>query len=412
MIEHFLDSTLVIDDKIAEAKPLIQQLEKEDIWITYFHPDDLKKVPLPLRSRKLIFLDLYLQDGADLNTNISIIRSLFEKAIGKDFGCYGVILWSNHDEQISALREKMSKDQDSYCLPLFILGLSKTKYLKDGYDTLIHDIDALLKNNVASNFFVYWNKLIDIGKNHSIQSIYSLANNTYDTLENDLQFILYHLAKNQTGIPIKTNAGYKLENDAIKAIADMLNYDIIHQHNEELNLFTDGVEYSFSGDKIKVFANLNEKLFIDSKGMDQNAIIPGNVYEVLDESNIYAVKGIPVSATKIIVEVTPPCDFAVDKKAALSRVLGGFFLENLTKAEKEVYGKDLYYKFLNGVTIPDNELPKVFRFDYRYSGSIAENDLKDTSKYKLLFRFKDKLFADILQKSSAHTSRLGIPFIQ
>lgn len=413
MIEHFLDSTLVIDDTESDVIPLIEQLQKEDIWINHFHPNDLIKRTTPLRSRKLVFLDLYLQEGADLATNISIIREVFEKSIGKNFGCYGVILWSKHTEELDKLQEKMILDKERYCLPLFILPLEKTKYMREGYDTIVADIDKVLQSNVSSNFFVYWNKLVDLGKNHSIQSIYSLASNSYATLESDLQFLLFQLAKNQTGIPVNKNGAYKLEDDAIKAIADMLNYDIIHQHNTSLSLFQAGkTDYKFSGDTAKVFSKLNSKLFIDSKGMDPSVVIPGNVYQVLDTANLYALKGVPVGATHLILEVTPPCDFAVDKKAQLSRVLGGFYIEKLEGAHVKEYGKDLYYKFLNGISLPGIEAGQTIRFDYRYSGSIAEDDLKDTTKYKLLFRFKDKLFADILQKSSAHTSRLGIPFIQ
>jgi hypothetical protein len=54
----------------------------------------------------------------------------------------------------------------------------------------------------------------------------------------------------------------------------------------------------------------------------------------------------------------------------------------------------------------------MVRFDFRYFGSVDEDDLKNETKYKLLFRTRDKLFADILQKLSSHTARLGLPIIK
>jgi hypothetical protein len=60
-------------------------------------------------------------------------------------------------------------------------------------------------------------------------AIYSLARNSYTTLESDLLFVLFNLAKSHTGIPLKYLEGYKLEDDAVKAIADMLPHDVIHQ---------------------------------------------------------------------------------------------------------------------------------------------------------------------------------------
>ncbi len=39
------------------------------------------------------------------------------------------------------------------------------------------------------------------------------------------------------------------------------------------------------------------------------------------------------------------------------------------------------------------------------------NKFKNTDKYKLLFKAKDCIFADILQKLSAYIARLGISII-
>ena len=51
-------------------------------------------------------------------------------------------------------------------------------------------------------------------------------------------------------------------------------------------------------------------------------------------------------------------------------------------------------------------------FDFR--NIYAENDenLNDTSLYKLLFTVKHRLFADILQKFSSHAARLGLSIVQ
>ncbi len=412
MIEYLLDSILVIDDTPKDVEVLIQQLKEEDVWVEHFTPDQILTRERPLRGRKLIFLDLYLGDGK-LENNISLIRKIFSTSIGHNFGSYGVILWTKHPEEVDELKNRMIKDAEDYSLPLFILPLDKVKYIRDGYDSILKDIDDLLKNSIASNFFVYWNKLVDMGKNHSIKSIYSLASSSYNTLEDDLIFLLYHLAKNQTGIPVKKSLNYRLEDDSIKGIADLLHYDIIHQHQVALELFTPGKDdYKFSGNIASVFGKLNAKLFIDHKGMDQNVVIPGNVYQVMNSENIYNIDGLPDGAVPIIVEVTPPCDFSIDKKEGLSRVLSGFYIDTLTSSADKKYKGQAIYAFLDGIVVPGSDEPKIIRFDFRYSGSIKEDDLKDKEKYNLLFRFKEKLFADIIQKSSSHTSRLGIPFMK
>ena len=42
---------------------------------------------------------------------------------------------------------------------------------------------------------------------------------------------------------------------------------------------------------------------------------------------------------------------------------------------------------------------------------IDDKDLKDASKYKILFRANPKLFADIIQKFSSHAARLGLSIV-
>ena len=50
-------------------------------------------------------------------------------------------------------------------------------------------------------------------------------------------------------------------------------------------------------------------------------------------------------------------------------------------------------------------------FDLRYFGMLDESDLQDANKYKIIFKAKEKLFADILQKLSSYNARLGLSVI-
>ncbi len=47
-------------------------------------------------------------------------------------------------------------------------------------------------------------------------------------------------------------------------------------------------------------------------------------------------------------------------------------------------------------------------FDFYKFQTINESDLINKCKFKVIMKTKDKLFADILQKLSSHTARLGI----
>lgn len=416
MIEHFLDSAIIIDDKEHEIANLVKILEEKDIWVKHHLPEPLKARKTAFKPCKMIFLDLMLEENKDITNNISIIRNLFKAIIGKSFGNYGIVVWSKHSENTNLLKEKMGNDKDAYTSPLFIVGVDKTKYLKqNNYDSLLKDIDDVLMTDTGASFFLYWDKLVDNGKIETIQNIYSTIPFSANA-DNDLKYLLYKLALNQTGIPAKYTGNYKLENDVVKALADMLHYEVVHMHKSDLTFLGANPEtLSFSGSdevKQKLFAQINSRLFLDFKNLDQHYVIPGNVYEVLSKNGLFEIDKMPASAKRIVVEMTPPCDFAVDKKSSMSKVLGGFYIHNITDADKKKFAKEFYYKELDALIIEATGEPQFIRFDFRYTSAINETELHDVTKYKLLFRFKDKLFADILQKMSSYSARLGIPMLK
>ena len=70
------------------------------------------------------------------------------------------------------------------------------------------------------------------------------------------------------------------------------------------------------------------------------------------------------------------------------------------------------YTELWPIKLKVEEKIKSIVFDFSFIGFLNENDLKDESKYKLIFRVKNKLFADILQKMTSYMARLGLPIIR
>lgn len=80
-------------------------------------------------------------------------------------------------------------------------------------------------------------------------------------------------------------------------------------------------------------------------------------------------------------------------------------IENL-KCKKECFYSEIY-----PVITPEDTVPQILILDFRYFGSEEDTNLKEAKKYKILFRAKPKLFADIIQKFSSHAARLGLSVI-
>lgn len=274
MIEAFMDGAIIIDNNKEQVEDLCTMLENKDIWTKYYHPSEFESGSKKLPNKKIIFLDLHLKDGEDkLKGHISYsIHNIFMKAIGESYNPYGIVLWSGHTKekeedqtQLEIFKDSIGKaissGMFSFRAPLFIVGLDKNDYNRAGsFEAIFTDLENELKTNTAAKFFINWSNAINEGKNKSIHSIYSLLRD-YNLQDENLRFLLYHLAKNQTGIHHDELEDYPLHADAYSAFSNLLMYEISSSINmSTCGLFNDlsDLQYSKIDDSrvlVKNYAN-------------------------------------------------------------------------------------------------------------------------------------------------------------
>lgn len=409
MLEEFLDSVLIVDDKYSEVEGLQKILEDKDIWVTNGgDPEQLKDLTSPIKIRKLLIIDLFLREGKPLEENIGVIRQILTNAIGNNPGSYGILLWTKHEEEFKQFEMKVFNNHDKYTLPLFVVNLPKTEYLKSGdYSTIFTDIEAKLLENKPASFFMNLDLKINKGKSTSFHSFYDLAKGSKDR-NNDLVFLLHRLAINYSGAP--SDEPINLEADVIKAFCDMLYYDVTSSDQDFINLFDKpATEYKGSdSSKKEAFAKLNSKLHLDFD--EGTTIFPGCVYEIVEENEIFALDKVPEGAKKIVIEITPPCDFASGHRKS-ARLIGGF-LTPFSKEKKKMMAKvPSLYTELSELYITGYEESQFMVFDFHYFGTVSEQALNNQDKFKRVMRVKNNLLADIIQKFSSYSSRLGIPTV-
>nr|WP_315105853.1 hypothetical protein [uncultured Campylobacter sp.] len=416
MITDFIDSVVIIDDKWKEIEELAKKLEEEDISVKMqiVNPQDKQfKNIIPLKKyRQLIFMDLSLDDSIDIKNNISTeIRPILSRILPKTKGCYGLVVWSKHTDDISILKEKLLEDKDRYCLPMFIVPFDKSQYLQNGYDNILNDLNKILQDDKTAYFFVNWMSSVKSASGKAISDIYSLVTD-YDKQKTELMYILYKMALNHTGIPDDQVGGYDLTTDAYKAFDELLYSDLIKQQNKtSVNIFSPVPQNPYTRQedrKNDIYSEINSKLFIDTININQKVVVPGNVYEIVDPNIIRLELPKDVTAVKYIaIELTPPCDFS-QKKKINSRLIKGLLcdIQYKEKFKKEYYYKDMFPLMIDKMT----NLQLVL--DFRYLEVIEDLKLQDEYLYKVLFRISPKLFADILQKFSSSYARLGLSKIE
>jgi hypothetical protein len=290
------------------------------------------------------------------------------------------------------------------------------KYIQaNDFSTLLTDIEVILKEDAAATFFLEWSNSVQQAQNSTVFNIYSLLPN-YMTLSNDFTFILKELAKNHTGIHESQVSSYpSLYIDAYKSFDDILHAELINCQKSDVDIFSRQTNpFSKQDELINIFAQLNTAMFIDTNNIVQDIIIPGNIYKTITEIELLKFDGAPKKSIKIVIEITPPCDFS-QKKNGNPRIVSGFMFDWGDDNEKQ----EKYLKAFSGdarytiypIKIPNTPNPQFICFDFRYTTAVKKQDLEDASKYQILFRSKPKLFADVLQKFSAHAARLGLSVI-
>lgn len=447
-IEEMLDRVIVIDNLKEEMEDLVERLRKLDIAVDApDYTEDYAQLPVYRHNHQLIFMDLMLdEDVSHLPTNISRVIRILNHIAGQGFGPYGLVLWTKHLDKLTQVLKRFESattaapavethqiEEDEVVVedepltnpPVFVIGIDKVQFKATGvwdFSNVIPIINAELQKSNASYFFLRWLSATRQASQETISSIYGLTRN-YENKEKEITHILNKLALNQTGI----NHYYPgLTADAYKAFSDIIHPKINALTGSEILPDLSNVENAFTAEEeLPVLAHLNRILFIDEVGIDQNEIVPGNVYEVKDDKSPVIVaesERIPFkrknsndkweeyknyTCKQIAVELTPPCDFS--HKKVLSRIVGGYIVDFHAHEDKkkEISGGDKCY-IIRPIYVPEDGNMKYIIFDFRHLYSPTENELKNANKYKVLFRANHPLFSDILQKFSSHAARLGL----
>lgn len=428
MLKEFITSALIIDDNHKEVDELKRLLEENDIWTKHYTPLDLDNISNPINNRKIIFLDLFLDEGANITSNIAKIRKYFSNLLGPNFGSYGIVLWTKHSEELRLFKKKIYQTGGKYTPPLFVVAMDKTPYLQSGtYSPLFRDIDNELMKNISSSFFIEWNKAVKYSSDSTIYKLYSLFDcieESVETREKYLETVMYELALSYSGLPKQYSEGENmfLQKELIKSLMDTLQFEIIKSYNGIGELFKITSNLNFAQEdgnlKVDIFSKLNRDLLLDSTSINQEYAIPGTIYKFnSQEYDLLHIKDVINTVTEnkitpdaldfIIVDISPPCDFSHSKKTKKSRTIEGAII-NYDKKLRDKFKQERFY-ILQPVYIDDT--PKTIIFDFYSFQTIPENELLDKNKYTPFLRIKNSLFSDILQKLSSHTARVGVSML-
>lgn len=157
MTEFFLPadgSVLVVDDKPADALPLIQLLSSKGIASTYYSGiDDSQLPPEPKQKVRLAFFDIQLFGPSDTTSYAANIQRLITRLVPSDNGPYVLVLWTTFNVQEADEVQQQIEAGLINNKPLAILRLDKTAFFETSSDSLQRDsLNKEIQDSLSTRF--------------------------------------------------------------------------------------------------------------------------------------------------------------------------------------------------------------------------------------------------------------------
>lgn len=439
---------VIIDDKIEQAKPIMEELGKRRLSYTYYDgkPENLPASGIGVDVR-LIFLDINLLDEATHTVKelYPIIYAIMDRLIGKNSFPYVLVCWSRNLEQYEEVMGKLQEDLKER-KPICSLQLSKTDFFTltgeetAEYDekitTLFEKISSAIKSHTPFCNLLKWENHIHNATNNALaEGLSSIANEEWDQTANWI-FTKWGKAYSGKGFNALSDKdkllsafhtlNVLLHETMEEEISKVSEDDIVFQVDDEdrnvtLSHFNERLIFSFCQTKPKEpgrivispkeFEDFEESLLFSFTPNEH--LVPPEIYEG-SSSKTQKNKAIKQYFSSIRKEVrdswdifkliiTPPCDFAQDK-VKMCRVIPGYFISsqyrNWFKSMSDALfiSPSFYYR--------KKETDYFFILDFRYLTS-EKSDIGESN-----MKIKQVVLAEILSKLSRHINRQGLLTIE
>lgn len=396
----------IIDDKTEEeALPLLKALYKDGFSTVYFSGESSELPPEPLKDIRIVFLDMELVPGSDVQTKAAATANILSHVIDMSaHRFYFLIIWATHDELLAPFWRYIGENPDYQCLFL-TTSLDKSECSARDYDiSFIKDeIERKLIGNDGFQFLMGWENIIHKSSNDVINEFLSLIKSSSD-LNKQLLGVFKKLAEAYAGENLNEDSPTQISQSAMLAFNGTFTDSL---ENNILNITNMGISFEDATGVTDndVIAKINSKLLL-SHGI--SSVKPGNIYEgdnKLIDSLINDLfnepSSVDTSLMKIVFcEVSPFCDYA-QNNWRVHRIIYGLIipLESAKKIKKKAEFVYISPAFEIGGGA------KKLVFNLRNIESVPIGGLKSG---KPIFTLRHDLLVVIQHKIASHCSRPGM----
>lgn len=400
---------VVLDDKEAEAAPLLMALSKQGFSASYFSGKDEQLPAAPFEDVRIVFLDLKLTEGVnrDAASIASNAVTILSKLVAKN-ARYILVVWTTTTESAGPLESYLEAAEIKPLVP--VIDLDKVECLTDENPVkMIEDkIKAKLQDERPMfGYFLAWENIVSEAAADVVNEFTALS----DAKDPKLSHTLFKLAQAHAGKKLVDDVN-EITKAALRAFGGVL--------AERIDTKVGAADFS-TMEKPKAATSgvagvetaMNAKLNIVTSHLS-DLPVPGNVYPITlsevdfiallqkeytdaDEAKIKA--ALADGLRPVFLEVTPVCDYA-QNKFLFHRVIHGILCPQSLKTKTP--GEILY--------VP----PFAFDFDGKPKRLILNKlrfvtmEASGFAGLTPIFRIGSDWLFDIQHKIAGHVSRPGM----
>jgi hypothetical protein len=458
---------VIIEDDDSEAMPLLRVLSKLGIGAWHFTGNAEELPSIPVQGVRLLFVDLRLGDagvGGEPRHKFAQTISVLDKIVGASKGIVGLVFWTKNEEDIASFQEQLLVDLPNF-VPAFVeqIGdkLQFVGQLENTGTSLFDRVNKILGLRPASQLLFEWEQVVHDATSATTNRLAELADGEPGDTHDCLMKILSALA-------VSTGASTDLaEPQNVSRLFESLN-PIHSDHLEQLTLRRNAADASSIALKTEIQKQevLSEPVRAAINGFILTARVtsgdpffqPGAVFvpqpnigvkcphhhasiPLLDlcSSVLQYTKNGPFNEAytmsrskklppekqeegaitcrqiassinddckKILIEISPACDFA-QRKRSTARFVGGLLVPEkhfalIRTGEYLCQIEPLLLNELGGVWIPV--------INSRYLFGIAAPEVKLESRP--LFRLRNPLLVDLLAWIGSQAARPGYVLLE
>ncbi len=409
-----ISGAAIVDDNYNDAWPMIRILSSNGISVVYYS-GDLEDLPdSPPGGIRVLFLDLWLNDAMELKTRISKLINVLKKLIGKENGPYLIIVWTSHKEDLRNLKKAIDANASDFMKPIECISIDKQKVKEGpGYNTskILERIKNAIRKHPALEFLMSW----ELFSLESVRRTTNLLTSEKGNSDEDVRCLIQGLARSEVGDKASEDPSLATVSSVFvlnKILLDELDSNASSGKFQLNNISEPCTGTNGMDDTAR--ETFNRKLNIRLSTSESTH--PGNLFAIDGETvqqaqwdipDMHLEKGHTCTNTKVLVEVSPLCDYSNGKMEVL-RFLPGYLFESDEGSGKPKFknnGQTGYIYCSNPFRLEGSKsfwLSLNMRYFFTSDRSILDKLVKPK------FTIRETMLIDIQHRLANHISRVGV----